>query len=144
MVATETEPLEQGIKTVKELARNKIPVTLITDNAVSNFMKEIDIVVVGTDAIRVTPPYGIINKIGTLNLALAAKHFKKPFYLVGNTLKIDRRKKFAIEERPSTEVYRKIKGVKIRNPSFDIVNFNLVSKIVTEKGIFTPKQMSRL
>lgn len=144
VIATETEPLEQGIKTAKELAAAKIPVTLITDSAVGFFMKDVDAVIIGTDAIRLSPPYGIVNKIGTLNLALAAKKYRKPFYVVGNSLKFDRRKKFRIEERPTREVYKKLKGVKIRNPAFDVVDFNLVTKIITEKGVFAPNRISRL
>lgn len=144
VIATETEPLEQGIKTAKELAAAKIPVTLITDSAVGFFMKGVDAVIIGTDAIRLSPPYGIVNKIGTLNLALAAKKYRKPLYVVGNSLKFDRRKKFRIEERPAREVYKKLKGVKIRNPAFDLVDFNLVTKIITEKGIFDPKKIPRL
>lgn len=144
VIATETEPLEQGIKTAKELAAAKIPVTLITDSAVGFFMKDVDAVIIGTDAIRLSPPYGIVNKIGTLNLALAAKKYRKPLYVVGNSLKFDRRKKFRIEERPTREVYKKLKGVKIRNPAFDVVDFNLVTKIITEKGVFAPNRISRL
>lgn len=144
VIATETEPLEQGIKTAKELAAAKIPVTLITDSAVGFFMKDVDAVIIGTDAIRLSPPYGIVNKIGTLNLALAAKKYRKPLYVVGNSLKFDRRKKFRIEERSTREVYKKLKGVKIRNPAFDIVDFNLVTKIITEKGVFAPNRISRL
>lgn len=145
VIATETDPLEQGVKTAKELAKLKIPVTLITDSAVGHFMKEVDCVLVGTDAIRVVKPRGVVNKTGTLNLALAAKKFKKPFFVAGNSLKVDKRKKFVIEERPAKEVYRelvhpgKLKGVRIRNPAFDIVSFNLVSKIITEKGSFRTK-----
>lgn len=144
VIATETEPLEQGIKTAKELAAAKIPVTLITDSAVGFFMKDVDAVIIGTDAIRLSPPYGIVNKIGTLNLALAAKKYRKPLYVVGNSLKFDRRKKFRIEERPTREVYKRLKGVKIRNPAFDVVDFNLVTKIITEKGVFAPNRISRL
>ena len=144
VIATETEPLEQGIRTVKELAREKIPVTLITDSAVAHFIKDVDMVVVGTDAIRLVPPYGVVNKIGTLNLTLAAKKYKKPFYVVGNILKIDKRKKFVIEERPPTEVYQKIKGVKIRNPSFDLVSFPLITKIVTERGIYNIEKFRKV
>jgi len=144
VIATETEPLEQGIKTVKELAKEKIPVTLITDNAVGHFMKDVDAVLVGADAIRIVPPFGVVNKIGTLNLAIAAKRYKKPLYVVGNTLKIDKRKKFVIEERPSIEVYRKIKGVKIRNPSFDLVSFPLITKIITEKGIYNSEKFRKI
>jgi ribose 1,5-bisphosphate isomerase len=144
--ATITEPLEQGVKTAKELSKLGIPLTLITDNAVSYFMKEVDCVIVGTDAIRLVEPKGIVNKIGTKNIALAAAREKKPFIVVGNTLKIDRRKKFVIEERPAEEVYAELmtkidrKRIKVRNPAFDLVEFDLVSYIVNEKGIYTPQE----
>lgn len=148
--ATVTEPLEQGVKTAKELSRLGIPVTLITDNAVSHFMKEVDCVLVGTDAIRVVNPKGVVNKIGTANLALAARKDKKQFIVVGNTLKTDRRKKFVIEERPAEEVYGELKTkinpkkIKVRNPAFDIIPFSLVTAVVTEKGIFKPKEILRM
>jgi ribose 1,5-bisphosphate isomerase len=148
VIATETDPLEQGVKTAKELSKLKIPVTLITDNAAGFFMKEVDCAIVGADALRVFPPLGVVNKIGTLHLALAAKEFNKPFYVVANTLKIDRRKKFVIEERPAKEVYREIlhkkeinKKIKIRNPAFDLTPYKFVTKIITEKGIKDPKEI---
>jgi ribose 1,5-bisphosphate isomerase len=141
VVATITEPLEQGVKTAKELARLKIPVTLITDSASGYFMKDVDMVIVGADAIR---KEGVINKIGTSLLALAAKENNKPFYVAANFLKFDKRKKFVIEERPPKEVYKNLKNVKIRNPAFDITDFRLVKYIITEKGIYTPKQILRL
>lgn len=144
VIATETEPLEQGIKTVKELAKEKIPVTLIADSAAGFFMKDVDVVIVGADAIRLKKPYGVVNKIGTYQLALAAKENKKPFYIAANTLKFDKREKFKIEERSAKEVYKKIKGVKIRNPAFDIVPWKFITAVITEKGILKPKQILRL
>jgi ribose 1,5-bisphosphate isomerase len=150
VIATETDPLEQGVTTVKELAALKIPVTLIVDSAVGFFMPEIDCVIVGTDAVRALPRFGFVNKIGTMNLALAAREYRKPLYVVGNTLKLDRRKKLYIEERPAREVYRELvrpgslKGVKIRNPAFELVPAKLVAKFVTEKGVMSPAGMKRL
>jgi len=150
VIATETEPLEQGVRTVKELAALKIPVTLITDSAVGFFMPEVDCVVVGADAIRSEPGFGFVNKTGTMNLALEARERRKPLYVVGDTLKLDRRKKLYIEERPASEVYRKLldagelKGVKIRNPAFELVPARLVTKFVTEKGVISPVGMKRL
>jgi eIF-2B alpha/beta/delta-like uncharacterized protein len=142
VIATETEPLEQGIKTVKELAKLKIPVTLITDSAVGHFMKDVDCVIVGADAIR--KKEGLINKIGTCLLALAAKENKKPFYVVANTIKFDKRKKLIIEERPAREVYQKLKSVKIRNPAFDITPLKYITTIVTEKGILKPERIRKM
>jgi len=147
VIATETDPLEQGVKTAKELAKEKIPVTLITDNAVGFFMKDVDCVLVGADAIR---KEGVVNKIGTSLLALAAKANKKPFYVAANMFKLDKRKIFKIEERTVKEVYQdllhpgKLKGVKIRNPAFDVTNWKFISALITDKGIFKPKQIQKM
>jgi len=147
VIATETDPLEQGVKTAKELAKLKIPVTLITDNAVGFFMPEVDCVIVGSDALRVN---GSVNKIGTSLLALAAKKNKKPFYVAADLFKLDRRKKFVIEERSEKEVYKellhpgKLKGIKIRNPAFDVTNWKFVSIVITEKGVLKPNKILRL
>lgn len=148
VIATETDPLEQGVKTAKELAALKIPVTLITDSAIGYFIKEIDCVIVGCDSIRKRE--GVINKVGTYPLALAAKNSRKPFYVVGNTLKLDKRRKFSIEERPAKEVYRelihpgRLNGIKLRNPAFDATPFSLVTGIISEKGIMKPKQILKI
>lgn len=147
VIATETDPLEQGVKTAKELARSRVPVTLIIDSAVAHFMPEIDVVVVGTDAMR---KEGVVNKIGTKLYAIAAHAHKKPFYVVGNTMKLDRRKKFEIEERAIKEVYRelttsdRLKGVKIRNPAFDVTPWKFVSKVVTDEGVYSPSQIKKM
>ena len=147
VIACVTEPLEQGVKTAKELTSLKIPVTLITDNAIGFFIKEVDCVIVGCDAIR---KEGIINKIGTYLLAISAKENKKPFYVVGSTMKFDRRKKLIIEERPPEEVERKIiqrinrKKIKIRNVAFDLTPWKYVTRVITEKGILKPREVLRL
>ena len=147
VMATETDPLEQGIKTVKELKKSKIPVELILDSAVGYFMPEIDVVIVGTDSMR---KEGVVNKIGTKMYAIVAKEHKKPFFFVGNSLKIDKRKMFGIEERSIKEVLKEIRttsklsGVKIRNPAFDITPWKYVSKVITEKGVFNESQIKRM
>ncbi len=145
IIATETEPVEQGIRTVKELRAAKIPVTLITDAAAGFFMPECDAVIVGCDALRMKE--GLINKTGTYPMALLAHVHKKPFYTVASTFKLDKRKKFEIEERPPKEVYRELHelhGAAVRNPAFDITPWNLVTRIITEKGIMTPGNVKRL
>jgi len=141
VIATETEPREQGVKTVKELRDMKIPVILIVDSAVGYFMPQVDCVILGSDAIR---REGNVNKIGSYNIALAAWQHKKPYYVVADTLKLDKRRKFEIEERPAHEVYRKLKGVKIRNPAFDITPWKFITRIITEKGVMTPGNILRL
>jgi ribose 1,5-bisphosphate isomerase len=140
--ATETEPKHQGIKTAKELAELKIPVILIIDAAVEFFIKDVDAVIVGCDAFR---KEGIVNKIGTYPMAVVAKEHHKPFYVVGNTLKLDKRKKLIIEERNPHEIYREhMKTLEIKNPAFDITPWKFVTRVVTEKGIMTPINILRM
>lgn len=140
--ATETEPKHQGIKTAKELAGMKIPVILIVDSAVEFFIKDVNIVMVGSDAIR---KEGVVNKIGTYTMAVVAKEHKKPFYVVGNTLKLDKRKKLVIEKRNPHEVYMAhIKTLEVKNPAFDLTPWKFISRVVTEKGILTPGNILRM
>ena len=140
--ATETEPKEQGIMTAKELAKLKIPVILIVDSAIEFFIKDVSMVIVGSDAIR---REGVVNKIGTYPLAVVAKEHKKPFYVVGNTLKLDKRKKLIIEERSPHEIYdERMKTLKIRNPAFDITPWKYINRVVTEKGVMTPGNIKKM
>jgi len=143
--ATETEPKHQGIKTARELAELKIPVMLIADSAIEFFIKDVDIVIVGADSLRVVPPIGLVNKIGTYPMAVVAKEHKKPFYVAANTLKIDRRKRFVIEERSPNEIYvEHIKTLEVKNPAFDITPLKYIKRIICEKGVMTPKQFLKL
>jgi len=139
-----TEPLEQGLRTVKELKKSKIAVTLIGDNAAGLFMKDTDMVIVGADALR---KEGVVNKIGTSLLAFAAHQNKKPFYVVANSWKIDKRKIFEIEERSPAEINKnlsyKIKDTIIRNPAFDITPWKFISYVVMENGMFRPSHILR-
>ncbi len=141
VIATETRPLYQGIKTAKELTECGIPVTLIIDSAVGHFIKEIDIAIFGCDAIR---KEGVVNKIGTYPLALFAKENGIPVYFVGETMKFDRRKKIIIEERSWKEITKKKLGCEIKNPAFDITPWKYVDGVITEKGIITPNKILRL
>lgn len=141
-----TEPKLQGVITAKELAKMKnIKVILIADNAAGlalspPFFPIDDIVIVGADAIR---KEGVVNKIGTYLLAVAAKEQKIPFYVATTTFAIDKRKNFEIEERPTSEVYKKIPGVEIRNPAFDITPLKYITGFITEKGVFSSEEFKR-
>jgi ribose 1,5-bisphosphate isomerase len=140
--ATETRPKKQGIKTAKELSRLGIHVILIIDSAVEFFIKDVDILIVGSDAIR---KEGVVNKIGTYTMAVVAREHKKPFYVVGNTLKLDRRKKLIIEERSPSEIYvEHMRTLEVRNPAFDVTPWKYIKRVVTEKGILTPGNILRM
>jgi ribose 1,5-bisphosphate isomerase len=145
VIACLTEPQEQGVLTAEELSKEGIPVTLIDDNAMGHFIKDVDMAIVGADALRLE---GLVNKIGTRLLATAASSAHKPFYVVANSLKLDRRENFKIEERPVKEIFRKIahkkiKGVEIRNPAFDITPWELVTAVITEKGMILPNNIKK-
>ena len=111
IIVTETRPKYQGLLTAKELA-GVIPVTYIVDSAVMQFIKETDMMIVGSDSIN---KKGAVNKIGTHLMAIAAKEFNVPFYVVASTIKYDKRKKFVIEERNPNEICG-LKNIRIRNP----------------------------
>ncbi len=148
VIATETRPLLQGARlTVYELKRDKIPVTLITDNMVGYVMSKglVDKVVVGAD--RVVQD-GVANKIGTFTIAVLAHEYGVPFYVAAPKSTFDLTRTSAeiiIEERNPTEVTHcggkqiTVEGVSIFNPAFDITPLKYVSAIIHESGVFYKK-----
>ncbi|MBI2082322.1 MAG: S-methyl-5-thioribose-1-phosphate isomerase [Deltaproteobacteria bacterium] len=144
--ADETRPFLQGSRlTAWELAKNGIPVTLITDNMSAYFMrqKKIQAVVVGAD--RIAANGDVANKIGTYGVAVLARQHDIPFYVAAPTSTIDLEtptgQEIPIEERSADEVTRFYRqqvapeGIKVRNPVFDVTPHELITAIVTEKGI---------
>lgn len=148
--ADETRPLLQGARlTVFELMAAGIDVTLICDNMASMVMKKgwVQAVLVGCD--RVAANGDAANKIGTSGVAILAKYYGIPFYVLGPTSTIDMScptgDNITIEERKPEEVteswYSKPmapKGTKVFNPAFDVTPNALISGIVTEKCLATP------
>jgi methylthioribose-1-phosphate isomerase len=145
----ETRPFLQGARlTAWELKKEKIPATLITDNMAGYLMQEgqVDAVVVGCD--RIAANGDVANKIGTYGIAVLAKRHGIPFYVAGPTSSIDvgcaSGKDIPIEQRDPTEVSHIFgralapKGVRIFNPAFDVTSQDLVSALITEKGVIHP------
>lgn len=146
VIADETRPFLQGARlTAWEMVQGNIPVTLITDNMAGYLMSrgEVDAVVVGTD--RVAANGDVANKIGTYMVAVLARRHGIPFYvacpLSTIDLSIPNGQAIPIEERAVEEVmgFRDTrwaaKGVSIRNPAFDVTPAELVTALITEKGI---------
>ena len=141
VIQTETRPKYQGRITARELIEAGIDTTMIVDSAARHFMKEIDFVVVGSDAI--TSEGNVINKIGTSQVALAAHEARIPFYVVSTLLKFDPVTIYgefeAIEERDTQEIWGQPPiGLKIRNPAFDVTRRDYIHGIITEQGILSP------
>jgi methylthioribose-1-phosphate isomerase len=147
--ADETRPLLQGSRlTAWELERAGIPVTVLVDAAAASLMRErkIDLCIVGAD--RIAENGDVANKIGTLSLALAARHHGVPFYVAAPTSTLDPStksgEKVHIEQRGSTEVTSPFgtptapAGVGVYNPAFDVTPAELITAIVTDEGIFRP------
>ncbi len=149
VIATETRPLLQGARlTVWELVKEGIEVKLITDNMVGYIMYRglVDKVVVGAD--RITADGYVANKIGTYMIATMAHRHGVPFYVAAPSSTFDlslQGDAIPIEERSPDEV-RTILGkltitipsVPVYNPAFDITPPELVTAIISEKGIITP------
>ncbi len=145
VIATETRPLFQGSRlTAFELARDKIPVRIICDSAAAQIMAQgnVDKVVVGAD--RILRTGHITNKIGTLPIALAAKFFGVPFYVAAPVSTLDLQtdpSRVVIEERDPDEVLYVAgkrfgpRNVSAFNPAFDITPPELVSGIITDRGV---------
>ena len=143
----ETRPLLQGARlTSFELEKAEIDVTLICDNMASLVMKQgkIDAVLVGTD--RIAANGDIANKIGTSGVAILAKHYNIPFYVLGPYSTIDYNcptgDDIVIEEREPNEIkemwYREpmaLKETKCYNPAFDVTDHELITAIITDRGI---------
>jgi len=158
VIANETRPYLQGARlTAWEMVQEKIPCTLITDNMAGHLMSrgEVDVVIVGAD--RIAANGDVANKIGTYALAVMAKRHGIPFYVAAPLSTFDPKipdgSHIPIEERPADEVlgYRKTrwapKGVKVRNPAFDVTPADLVTGIITEKGVVmhpTREQLQKL
>ncbi len=146
VIADETRPFLQGARlTAWEMVQEGIPVTLITDNMAGHLMAngEIDAVIVGTD--RVAANGDVANKIGTYMVAVLAARHQIPFFVACPLSTIDLTlptgRDIPIEERASAEVtgFRDTQwaaaGVQVRNPSFDVTPAELVTAIITEKGV---------
>ena len=147
--ATETRPFLQGARlTAWELKKDRIPVTLITDNAVGSLMRRgaIGCVIVGAD--RTTANGDIANKIGTYTVAVLAARHRIPFYVAVPTSSIDlscaNGDAVPIEERAAREVThfadRQVapSGIQVLNPAFDVTPNDLITAIITERGIARP------
>lgn len=148
--ADETRPLLQGARlTSFELSNAGMDVTLICDNMAASLMKEGKIQAVFTGCDRVAANGDSANKIGTLGVAIMAKYFNIPFYicapsstvdfacLTGSDIVIEQRDMFEISNMWYSEPMAP-EGVKCYNPAFDVTDKDLITAIVTDKGIAYP------
>jgi len=147
--ADETRPWLQGARlTAFELQQDGLPVTLICEGMVASLMAagRVDWVIVGAD--RITARGDVANKIGTLMLAVLARHYGVRFMVVAPTstfdLALEQGREIPIEERDPDEL-RRLQGVAVApadvpawNPAFDVTPAELIDCIITERGVVAP------
>jgi methylthioribose-1-phosphate isomerase len=146
VIADETRPFLQGSRlTAWELAKDNIPVTVITDNMAGHVMKQgrVDCVVVGAD--RIAANGDTANKIGTYMVAVLAKQHDIPFYVAAPISTIDLAiasgEQIPIEERDAKEVTHvrdhqlAPDGVEVNNFAFDVTPNELIAAIITDRGV---------
>lgn len=146
--ADETRPVGQGARlTAWELARAGVPVTLICDDMAASLMAQggVDAVIVGAD--RIARNGDTANKIGTYGVAILAREHGIPFYVAAPFSTVDASltdgSGIVIEQREAGEVLvQPIEGVDVWNPAFDVTPARFITKIVTEKGAFSPEELA--
>ncbi len=152
--ADETRPLLQGARlTAWELMQDGIPVTLLPDGAAASLLASgrVGAVVVGSD--RIAANGDVCNKVGTFGVALAARRHGIPFYVAAPTTTVDLATKdgasIVIEQRGADEVtsFQGVdaapEGVRVFNPAFDVTPADLVTAVVTERGVArTPSELA--
>lgn len=136
---SETRPLYQGRKTARELAKARIPVTMVGDLEAGDVLtkggeiKKVDVMLIGADAILKNG--NVINKVGSGMLAELAYRHKIPVYVVTGSWKFSPRK-IDIEERDFHELWKNSpRHIKIRNPAFESIDKKYIKGIISELGI---------
>ena len=141
VVVTQASPGTAGIQCAKALEQSGINVKIVLDSSVACTMEQIDLVLVGAEAI--VESGGIINKVGTYQVALVAHALGKPFYVAAESYKFARL--FPLNQRDFPEEHEEIgfgATFKYANPSRDYTPPKLISMLVTDLGILTPAAVS--
>jgi translation initiation factor 2B subunit (eIF-2B alpha/beta/delta family) len=135
--------MNEGLILAKKLGEQGIKTNLIVDSAIFSFLPETDLIFVGADALSHN---GLVNKIGTFGLALAAEKFDIDFYTLCGTEKIlpynYQSKKEKLKD--SSEISKKsLKNVNIINYYFDLTPLNYLTGIITEEGVKSPNEIKQ-
>ncbi len=155
VIADETRPYMQGTRlTAFELSKENIPYSIVVEGAASYLLShnKVDAIFVGAD--RIAANGDTANKVGTSTLAIVAKHYNVPFYVVAPVSSFDTTipdgKHIEIEMRAMNEI-TELRGIKLApegaqsiNPSFDVTDHQHITGIICEKGFINPKNIGEL
>lgn len=146
VIVTETRPELEGRDVARELAAEGIQTTLIIDSAIAHFMRDVDKVLVGAEAVAANG--AIVNKIGTATIAAVAHGARVRVFVGASTYKFSPETMFGelieIEERNSSYIWddsevKIIPRLAVRNPAFDVTSPHDIDLIVTELGVIPPQ-----
>ena len=139
VVCTESRPMFEGVQMARQLAAAGIGVEVIADAAAAVFIHGFYTVLIGADAIT---PDGVINKVGTLGMALAARSAGVPVYcLAGSEKFLPAGAEAVIEERDPAEIVPAAPNLSGFNIYFDQTPLELITKVFTEDGGLTPDEV---
>jgi len=140
VICPESRPLREGLRLARGLAALGIKVEVCVDALAPALVKECDLVLVGGDALA---PEGLVNKCGTLALALAAHHYGKPLVAAVSRLKfLERLEPEWIREMPPEEVLDPPgSGVRVSNRYFDLTPLERIPFVATEEGVLGPEEL---
>jgi ribose 1,5-bisphosphate isomerase len=144
VICTETRPAFQGRITAREMVELDVQTMFIVDSAARVYMGDVDLVVVGADAI--TSEGNVVNKVGTSSIAVLANEARKPFYVVSELLKFDPETLYGahepIEQRSPSEVWKEApEKLSVRNPAFDVTPSRYIHGIICEEGVIAPQSI---
>jgi translation initiation factor eIF-2B subunit delta len=144
VICPEARPLGEGLSTARALGEQGIRVRLVTDFAALSLVGESDLVMVGADAITLE---GVVNKIGTYGLALAARDNSVPFYVLAGWEKFlppPFAQALRIEKKDPQEITQEtIPNVAVENRYFDFTPLELITAVVTQAGVISADEVRR-
>ncbi|XP_072096842.1 translation initiation factor eIF2B subunit alpha isoform X3 [Mobula birostris] len=142
---TESQPDSSGLKSAERLRRLNIPVTVILDASVGYIMEKVDLLLVGAEG--VVESGGIINKIGTYQMAVCGKSHNKPFYVVAESFKFVRLYPLNQQDVPdrfkyTAEILKSAKNLAEEHPTVDYTPPSFITLLFTDLGVLTPSAVS--
>ncbi len=131
VIISESRPLREGVKMAELLAETGVKISLITEAMLAKYARECDAGIIGAD--KILPDGSIINKTGSLTLAVALRYYKKPLFVIADNTKRINQMNPEIKKYPEEEIYKgKIKVMQITNEYFEKVDEILITKLITD------------
>uniref|UniRef100_A0A8C1ZNF2 Translation initiation factor eIF2B subunit alpha n=1 Tax=Cyprinus carpio TaxID=7962 RepID=A0A8C1ZNF2_CYPCA len=142
---TESQPDSAGKRMAQKLRKLNIPVMVVLDAAVGYIMEKVDLVIVGAEG--VVESGGVINKIGTYQMAVCSKAHNKPFYVVAESFKFVRLYPLNQQDVPdrfkyTADILKTVKDLNQEHPMIDYTPPSLITLLFTDLGVLTPSAVS--